>query len=466
MAGTERNITPMIQETIERFLTKHGIPRNAGFILAVSGGADSISLLHAFCQLNLRIWVLHCNFSLRGKESDTDEQFVKRFCESYGIGYSVKKFNTLAYAREKSLSIEMAARELRYSWFREMKKKKKMDYIVVAHHADDVAETLLINLCRGTGIKGLTGIKPVNGDILRPLLECPRTDILRYIEAHQLSFRTDSTNNSLDYLRNKIRHQVIPVLKEINPSFSETITENCTALRETEQIFNYGIHRLQEEILERKEGEILISIARTLSSPAPYTFLYETLRPFGFNKARIRDILNTCSSIPGKQFTAGRYTLVKDRTCWRLYETRPEPCPPLLIPDCGQYTMDNQILEISQYPRTEDFNISKDPAMVCLDADKVEFPLCVRHWQAGDYFCPLGMQQRKKKLSDFFAGQKFSAKQKNECLLLLSGDQVAWIVGYRPDDRFKITSSTQRIIQIRQLHQAPRQSSDLRFADE
>ena len=167
----------MIREAIENFLNKQKIPRDAGFILAVSGGADSISMLHAFKYLNLKILVLHCNFSLRGKESDMDEQFVKRFCDTYGIAHSVKKFDTIGYAHAQCLSIEMAARELRYNWFREVKKKKKMDYIVVAHHADDVAETILINLSRGTGIKGLTGIKAVNGDILRPLLECSREEM-------------------------------------------------------------------------------------------------------------------------------------------------------------------------------------------------------------------------------------------------------------------------------------------------
>lgn len=439
----------MIQETIVRFLESHNIPRNSGFILAVSGGADSIALLHAFKYLNLRILVLHCNFSLRGKESDMDEQFVKRFCDSYGINHSVRKFNTKAYAREKKLSIEMAARELRYNWFREMEKKKKMDYIVVAHHADDVAETLLINLCRGTGIKGLTGIKPVNGDILRPLLECSRADILRYIEFHRLGFRTDSTNSSPDYIRNKIRHQVIPVLKEINPSFLDTITENCTALKETELIFNYGIRQLQGKILELKKDETLIDIAKTLSSPAPYTFLYETLKPFGFNRAQVRNILDSHSSTPGKQFRAGQHTLVKDRTCWRLYESCPEQLSPLCIPECGQYAIGNRILEVSRLPRTENFEIPKDPTTVCLDADKVKFPLCVRHWQAGDYFCPLGMKRNKKKLSDFFTDRKFSVRQKKECLLLLSDNKVAWVVGYRPDDRFKINSFTRQIVQLR-----------------
>lgn len=439
----------MIRETIEGFLEEHRIPKDAGFILAVSGGADSISMLHAFKYLNLKILVLHCNFSLRGKESDMDEQFVKRFCDSYGIAHSVKKFDTTGYAKEKGLSIEMAARELRYEWFREMKKKKKMDYIVVAHHADDVAETMLINLCRGTGIKGLTGIKPVNGDILRPLLACSRTDILKYIEDHQLGYRTDSTNNSLDYVRNKIRHQVIPVFKEINPSFLETNTENCETLKETEQIFMYGIHQLQEDILDCEEDEILINIPKTLASPAPYTLLYETLKPFGFNKVQIRDILNAHSSIPGKQFIAGHHILVKGRTFWRLFDNSKRTQIALTIGEAGSFDIGGKRFELTVFPRPVDFEIPKDPAIACLDADKIKFPLLIRNWQAGDYFCPIGMKKSKKKLSDFFTDQKFSAKQKQECLLLLSEEKIAWVVGHRPDDRFKITSFTKNVLQIK-----------------
>ena len=404
----------MIQETIKNFLQQHHISRDAGFILAVSGGADSICMLHAFKYLNLKILVLHCNFSLRGKESDMDEQFVKRFCDSYGIAHSVKKFDTLKYARENGLSVEMAARELRYTWFREMKEKKKMDYIVVAHHADDVAETVLINLCRGTGIKGLTGIKSINGDILRPLLPCSRTDILKYIEDHQLGFRTDSTNNSLDYVRNKIRHQIIPVLKEINPSFLDTMTENCETLKET----------------------------------APYTFLYETLKPFGFNKVQIRDILNTHTAIPGKQFIAGHHTLERGRIFWRLYDNSKCSRTIVSIPTTGIYTIGKLKVEFTLFPRTEEFVIPQQPDIACLDADKLQFPLLIRNWQAGDYFCPIGMKKSKKKLSDFFRDQKFSSKQKQECLLLLSDEKIAWIIGNRPDDRFKITSFTSNILQV------------------
>lgn len=438
----------MVRQAIENFLEKYQIPREAGFILAVSGGADSISMLHAFKYLNLKILVLHCNFSLRGKESDMDEQFVKRFCDSYGIAHSVKKFHTTKYAHEKGLSIEMAARELRYEWFHEVKNKKKMDYIVVAHHADDVAETILINLCRGTGIKGLTGIKPVNEDILRPLLDCSRNDILQYIKDNQLGFRTDSTNNSLDYVRNKIRHQVIPIFKEINPAFLDTVAENCETLKETEQIFRYGIHQLQEEILDCEEDEILIHISKTLATPAPYTLLYETLKPFGFNKIQIRDILNTHDATPGKQFIAGNHILVKGRTYWRLYDDSKRTQTTLSIPMPEPFSIAGKNFGISLFPRPEEFEIPKDPAIACLDADKVKFPLLIRNWQAGDYFCPIGMKKSKKKISDFFTDQKFSTKQKKECLLLCSDNKIAWILGHRIDDRFKITSLTRNILQI------------------
>ncbi|MEG0795398.1 MAG: tRNA lysidine(34) synthetase TilS [Odoribacter sp.] len=440
----------MIRETIENFLQKYNIPRDAGFIVTVSGGADSISLLHAFKYLNLKILVLHCNFNLRGKESDMDEQFVKRFCDSYGIAHSVKKFDTIGYAHTHGLSIEMAARELRYAWFKEMKTKKKMDYIVVAHHADDVAETIFINLCRGTGIKGLTGIKAVNEDILRPLLECSRADILKYIEENQLGYRTDSTNNSQDYLRNKIRHLVIPVFKEMNPSFLETISDNCEVLKETEEIFMYGIRQLQEQIWDCEGDEILIDIAKTLATPAPYTLLYETLRPFGFNKVQIRDILNTHSAHSGKQFIAGSYILVKGRTYWRLYDDSQHSQISLLIEKEGVYSIGHKKFELTIQARTPEFEIPADPTIACLDADKMKFPLLIRNWQAGDYFCPIGMKRSKKKLSDFFVDQKFSAKQKKDCLLLLSEDQISWVVDHRPDDRFKITSFTKNILVVKE----------------
>lgn len=438
----------MTDKTITEFLKKHGISSGAGFIIAVSGGADSISLLHAFKNLNLRIIALHCNFRLRGEESDKDEEFVKGFCKSHGISLHIKQFDTGNYARQKGLSIEMAARELRYSWFREMKQKTKMDYIVTGHQADDVAETLFINLCRGTGIRGLSGIKPVNDDILRPLLSCSREEILGYIGRHQLSYRNDSSNASLDFMRNIIRHKIIPVCKEINPSFLNTVQENCQALYETEILFKYGIRRLQDDILEQKGDELLIHIGRSLSAPAPYTLLFETLHPFGFNKHQVSDILRSHQASSGKHFYSKDFVLSRERHYWRISARKEQAATKVTIEGEGIIEVEDQRLSFEFLPRTALSSIPDDPHIVCMDAAKINFPLQIRHWRQGDKFCPLGMHLSQKKVSDFFNDRKFTTKQKQECLLLTADEKIAWIIGYRPDERFKITPVTDTILKI------------------
>lgn len=438
----------MIQKTIQDFLKDYNIPTVAGFIVAVSGGADSITLLHALKALNLKLLALHCNFNLRGNESDTDEQFVKRFCAAYDIPLEVKHFDTVNYASEKSISIEMAARELRYTWFHEIKQQKEMDYIVVGHQADDVAETLFINLCRGTGIKGLSGIKPVKGDVLRPLLSCSRQDIIHYIKDHQLDYREDSSNDSLDFMRNIIRHKIIPTCKEINPSFLNTIRENCKTLNETESIYLYGIAQLQKKILLQTGEETLIHIAHTLNSPAPYTLLFETLYPYGFNKRQIYDILNSHQAFSGKKFLSKKYILTRDRDYWRIYK-QGEPTQFIShIENEGNFQLGNQQLHIELLPRNNLMEIPTDRHIICLDAEKIKFPLQIRKWEKGDKFCPFGMHGMKKKLSDFFNDHKFSAKQKEDCLLLLSEEKIVWVIGYRPDERFKITPQTQKVVRI------------------
>lgn len=435
-------------DTIKKFLKEQAIDENAGFIIAVSGGADSIALLHAFKYLNLRILALHCNFNLRGRESNMDEQFVKRFCETYGIPHSVKKFNTQEYAKTKGISIEMAARELRYNWFEEMRLKKKMDYIVVGHHADDLAETVFINICRGTGIKGLTGIHPVNGRILRPLLQRSKVEINDYIKKNQLGYRIDYTNNTLDYVRNRIRHLIIPVCKDINPSFLKTMQTTCNTMREVEQIYRYGIEHLKKEVLKEENGEILIHIHKTLETPAPYTLLYELLRPYGFNATQIEDILKSNDATPGKQFEAGEYLLTKGRIYWRLFNILEKEEERMLLADNGKYHLNDLTFTLSEQDITPEFQIPKENHIACFDLRKISYPLIVRHWSTGDWFCPLGMKRSKKKLSDLFIDLKFSAKQKKECLIIQSGKDIIWIVGHRLDDRYKITPTTQRILKI------------------
>ena len=316
------------------------------------------------------------------------------------------------------------------------------------HHADDLAETVLINMCRGTSIKGLTGIKPINGDLLRPLLDCSRTDILQYIQDNQLGYRTDSTNNSLDFVRNKIRHRIIPVCKEINPAFLNVIRENCETLKETEQIYRYAIGQLKTQVMEYQGEEILIHIGKTLATPAPCTLLYELLTPFGFNKTQIRDIFHSRDALSGKQFLSENYTLVKGRTYWRMFCHTTQTVTNIEIEKPGEYTINGQHYRFEIIPRTPDFQIPDDSSIACLDADKLRFPLKIRNWEKGDRFCPLGMKKLQKKISDFFTDQKFSAKQKKDCLLLLSGEHIAWVIGYRPDERFKIISVTQNILKI------------------
>lgn len=447
MRNTTPYSAPMLEETIDRFLKQHRIARDAEFLLAVSGGADSVGMLHAFKSLGLHIKALHCNFSLRGEESDGDELFVRQLCASLGVPLGVRRFDTAAQAAAKGISIEMAARELRYRWFREVREKEGMDYIAVAHHADDVAETVLINLCRGTGIRGIGGIRAVSGNILRPLLECSRQDILEYLGQRHLPYRTDSTNNTPAYVRNKIRHRVIPVFKEINPSFLTAMTANCGIFRDTEKIFLYGIRCLQREILEHTESETLIHIQKTLDSPAPHALLYETLRPYGFNKSQVRDILDSRNALPGRRFVAGRHILVKGRTFWRLSENAPARTE-ISIGAPGAIPVAGHILEIRRYPRPDGFSVPTNPGTACMDADKIGFPLLVRSWRAGDWFCPLGMGGNRKKLSDFFTDRKFSPAQKRACLLLCSEGRIAWVIGQRPDERFKITPGTGNILEI------------------
>lgn len=437
-----------MQKTVRNFLEKYRIPAGARFIVAVSGGPDSVCLLHIFKYMNLPLLALHCNFGLRDKESDKDEQFVKRFCDTYGIALHIKKFSTSEYARKQGISIEMAARELRYAWFREMKEKKNMDYIVTGHHADDLAETVFINLCRGTGIRGLGGIKPVNGDLLRPLLECSRADILTYLGQHHLGYRTDSTNDSLDFVRNKIRHRILPVCKEINPGFLRTMRENCEVMKEVEALYRYALKQLRENIVSRSGDEWRIDIRKTLSSPAPYALLYELLMPYGFNKSQVKDLLAGPEASSGKRFLSENYELVKDRAYWHLYPRKAEHISEISIPGPGDYRVSGRIYRFELLPYENNTPLSRDPLQATLDAGKIRFPLKIRNWETGDRFCPLGMKRLQKKLSDFFVDRKFTDKQKKECLLLLSEERIAWVIGHRIDERFKITPFTTHILKI------------------
>lgn len=416
-------------------------------LVALSGGADSVALLHLFKTLNYSVIAAHCNFHLRGKESNKDEEFVKKYCSKLDIPLKINHFNTIEYANEKKISIEMAARELRYNWFEELKTEMNLNYIATGHHGDDSIETFFINLIRGTGLKGLTGIAWRKGNIIRPMLFASSLEIKEYCKSNSLSYRTDSTNNETIYYRNKIRHNVIPVFKKMNPSFFVTMQNNMDYLAENELIVEEQLNEIANQIIAREDDLLLVSIKEILEYKFPKNLLLHIFQPFGFSGNQVWQIINSLNSTSGKQFFSNNYRIVKDR--FNLILT-----PKIKLDDevykiqSGQREVELPInLKLNIIDKTESFKYSTNPHLVHLDAEKLVYPLNIRHSQEGDKFQPLGMTNFKK-LSDFFIDNKFSLVEKENTWVMTSNNDIAWIIGQRIDNRFKITNTTTKILQI------------------
>lgn len=416
-------------------------------LLAVSGGADSRAMLHLFNTAGIRTAIAHCNFHLRGVESDGDESFVEHLAKEYNLQFFVKHFNTTEYAELQKVSIQMAARELRYNWFENLRRLNGFNYIATAHNADDALETFFINLLRGSGIQGLTGIKPRNGYMVRPLLFAYRSEIEEFCKKNRLDFRDDSSNTSDKYLRNRLRHSLIPLLCEINPEFRPIMTENLTRLSDAEKVYSKFISDISKNILESKDdGNIYIPIEKLKESPIPKALLFELLKSYGFSSKTSIEIFENLDGETGNIYLSDEKRLIKDRT--HLIIT------PLEISKDNKYYIDesteeimNPIHLIIQKIHTRDYNISYDNNICTIDADKLSYPLLLRHWQKGDYFHPLGMEGIKK-VSDFFIDSKMSIADKENTWLLTCAGEIVWIVGLRLDDRFKITEKTRNILQL------------------
>lgn len=413
--------------------------------MALSGGADSVALLRVLLQLGYTCEAAHCNFHLRGEESDRDEAFVEKLCHTCHIPLHTIHFDTKAYAGEHRLSIEMAARELRYDWFEKLRREGGFGVIAVAHHRDDSVETFLLNLIRGTGINGLCGIRPKNGVIVRPLLEVSRADILHYLEGLGQDYVTDSTNLQDEYVRNKIRLNILPMMEEINPSVKESIALTASRLEEASQVYQAGMAAGADRVSDGQG----ISIGRLLQEPAPKSLLYEMLSPLGFNAAQIEDIYRSLDGQPGKEFHSSGWRLLKDRThllVRRREGSSAEEDSPKELPAEGEllYAKGRKI-SVATYDRTDAFEVSKERRVACLDAGKLQYPLMIRRWQAGDSFIPFGMKGRKL-VSDYLTDRKYSRAAKEETFVVCSGDRIAWLVGERVDDRFRVDSGTGRIV--------------------
>jgi len=442
----------MILKKVELYIEKNKLlfPEKGKILVGVSGGRDSVALLDILIKLGYRCTVAHCNFHLRGEESDRDEKFVQQLSFNLNIPYYLVDFDTVNYAKQKNISIEMAARELRYSWFTSLAEKINAQAIAIAHHADDNVETLLMHLVRGTGLKGLTGISPKNGLIVRPLLCCTRNEINEYIKNNNLSFIEDSTNQSVDFQRNKIRLQVIPLLEEINPSVKKVLSESIERFSEINTFYENAIEKIKKQLLTVDNDQLKINIDLLCKQASPKTILFEILHPYGFNESIVQDIEKHLHDESGKIFYSPTHYLIKDRKYLIISNKIKKNETTFFITENDSEISFPIQLSITRKKKEQNFVISKDNRIIQIDASLIQYPLTLRRWTNGDTFFPFGMN-RQKKLSDFFIDQKLNLKQKAETWLLLSQNQIVWVVGLRLDNRFKITESTQEVLEIKML---------------
>jgi tRNA(Ile)-lysidine synthase len=430
---------------LKEFILKHQLFEPEDKILvALSGGIDSMVLLHLLYHAGSKVSIAHCNFGLRGKESDEDEAFVKKIAEEMKVPYFTEFFQTSEYARAHKQSIQMAARELRYVWLEQIRDECNYRYIAIAHNLDDNVETLLINLSRGTGIKGLAGIPVKTGNIIRPLLFARREDIEKYASENLIEYREDSSNTNTKYRRNFIRHKILPLFRELNPSFNTTASQLIENMSLMKNLYLKEMERLEKESMQISPTETKIRIEALRNSEFSGLFLNEFLSVLGFSSKIIGQILRAYGAEPGRIFYSPTHRLLKDREFFIL-TSRDSGIEP-------KYYIDEETREISipidlqfeHHDKDESFIIPNDPAIACLDYHQMHFPLILRKWKKGDYFQPLGMEGLKK-LSDFFIDNKLSLVEKENTWILASGNKIVWVVGLRIDERFKITEKTTKV---------------------
>ena len=414
------------------------VPKNKSFLLAVSGGVDSMVLFYLFKKTSLNFSVAHCNFLLRGKDSDNDELFVQSTCKKNKTNFFVKKFDTKKTATENTISIQMAARELRYEWFYDLVDKNKFDYIVTAHHFNDSLETVLFNIARGTGISGLKGIPKKQNRLIRPLLNFTKNQILEFAKKNKIEFREDISNKDEKYKRNKIRKSIIPDFQIVNPGFIESMQATIKNLQSAENIYLHFIENEKKRCTTYSCGVLKIDISLLRNLIEPKTVLFEIIKEYGFFD--IDSIFKVIDAESGKIFYSKNHFLIKDRNyicISKLIKNRT-----LEIFKVNNYIEDPIKLSlelVDKFKLAED----KNKRVAVLNYDKLQFPLTLRNWKEGDWFIPSGMKG-KKKLSDYFVDNKFSLIEKKRCFVLCSNNDIVWIVGHRIDERYKFVDSEEK----------------------
>jgi tRNA(Ile)-lysidine synthase len=412
-------------------------------LLAVSGGIDSVVMTHLFKLAGYKFGIAHCNFMLRGTESDIDEDFCRQLGKKLDVPFLSISFNTRMVAKERGISTQMAARDLRYEWFDEVCIIQGYDYVAAAHHLNDSIETFLFNFSKGCGIRGLHGIPVKNGDRIRPLLFATREEIERWAVDYKIQYREDASNAEKKYARNRIRHDVIPALKSINPSFEISAAKTIHRLLETEQLFDFAIEHFKSLFIKQSGDSAKIDLDGLVKAPGSKTLLFEIIKEFGFNADQV-DLVISSNTSSGAIFYSNTHQMLLNRG---NLEIIPEPEEEkeevyFIVKGDHRVTLENGILQFD-YKEGRPDTFSTDPNFAYMDTEKLKFPLRLRNWKHGDSFQPLGMKGESKKIKDFFTDSKLSIFDKKKVLILENTDgEVIWIIGHRADERFKITENT------------------------
>lgn len=453
----------LLQSFLGYIKSNHLFSPKDKLLLAVSGGIDSVVLVELCKQAGFDFAIAHCNFQLRGEESDRDEQFVKKLAEKYKVPCFIKNFDTKKIAGQQKTSIEETARNLRYEWFEEIvngqwsmvnEKSKELIHhssfaihILTAHHADDTIETVLMNFFRGTGIKGLRGIQPKNGKVIRPLLFARRKELEAFVKEHQLEFVTDTTNFENEYTRNFFRNKVLPAVKEYYHAADENILNNAERFIEVEELYNQAMALHKKKLIEAKGTEVHIPVLKLKKSTPLHTIVYEIIKDFGFTSHQTDEVIALLDSETGKYISSPTHRIIKNRN-WLIIA-------PLLAADTQIYVIEkweNSVQSAAgslqlQLINAADCQLSTANFIAQLDATEIKYPLLLRKWKAGDYFYPFGMK-KKKKLSRFFIDNKLSKTDKENVYVIESDKRIVWVVGYRIDERFKVTDKTKEVLKI------------------
>ena len=438
----------MLNRFVEHIAKEHLIAHGQQVLLAVSGGRDSVAMADLMVRAGYRCGLAHCNFNLRPGDCDRDEAFVCRLAVDLQLPFYIANFDTVEYATEHGLSVEEAARELRYAFFEEVRVQEGYDLIATAHHADDAIETFFINLIRGTGIAGLRGIPRRNGAIIRPMLPFSRKDIDDYIAERGLSFVEDYTNAQTLYLRNRIRHMLLPVIREISPSFDATMQDNMRNLDEACGIYRDAVDEVANRLLQPADDGYEIDIASLRSLSPLRTYLFELLRPFGFSSSVVNDIISSLDAQSGKQFFSPTHRLLKDRERLFILPNKADELEEYVITK-GITSIEKPVALMFDIVATDGkpIKLGKDEAW--FDNDKLEYPLVLRHWHDGDRFTPFGMKGSRL-LSDLFSDMKMNRAEKEKVWILCdANNEILWVVGIRASARCAVSKSTENVLRCR-----------------